>query len=386
MTRSFVLTAAILCAVTPALSQEPARGWRTWEDDTGMFTVQAVFVSSAGGRVTLRRTDGQLVTFALNKLSAFDQTFAARSAPMPVGPAFRMRQPLPAKVTDAWKAAGFDVGWSGKHSYGEFTFRSRDVDENPAFLDDETLPGLASRKSQAGVIGKLPIPGAPFALHFIDAGVFDADLQEITRIATIEMLHFHGAKITDAGIKQLTALQRLKKLSLFKCREITDDGIKELEALPQLELLHLELTPTTNACLKDVARFKALKKLSVAFTKVSDAGVPDLVPLVGLVELNLSHNHGITDAGLKPLTAFKSLTALRLNDTSVTDAGMKDVAAIRSLELLEIASNPITDEGLQELAALKSLRFLFIGDNRVKVTKEGIKALQEALPHLVIEQ
>jgi hypothetical protein len=46
----------------------------TWSDASGRFRIQAEFVSSADGKVTLRRADGRLVEVPLVKLSPSDQT------------------------------------------------------------------------------------------------------------------------------------------------------------------------------------------------------------------------------------------------------------------------------------------------------------------------
>ena len=48
---------------------------RTWTDATGQFTVQATFVSLTGDKVDLRRTDGQMITVPLSRLSAPDQAY-----------------------------------------------------------------------------------------------------------------------------------------------------------------------------------------------------------------------------------------------------------------------------------------------------------------------
>jgi hypothetical protein len=93
------------------------------------------------------------------------------------------------------------------------------------------------------------------------------------------------------------------------------------------------------------------------------------------VRLNLSE---ITDAGLRELAPFKSLTTLHLGDTQVTDAGLKDAAALRNLAKLDLSYTAVTDAEIQGLVALKNLTTLYL--HRSKVTNEGVKALRKALP------
>ncbi len=48
---------------------------RTWTDSKGKHKTQAEFVSYEKSQVTLRKTDGQLVTLQLTKLSREDQRY-----------------------------------------------------------------------------------------------------------------------------------------------------------------------------------------------------------------------------------------------------------------------------------------------------------------------
>ncbi len=71
----------------PASLASKARGSRTWSDASESFKVDAVFVSSVDGKVTLRRTDGREVTVSLDRLSDEDQKYvnqlqAAAASPL----------------------------------------------------------------------------------------------------------------------------------------------------------------------------------------------------------------------------------------------------------------------------------------------------------------
>ena len=62
------ICAVLFCGTSAAQS-------RTWTDSTGRYTVEAEFVSVAGGQVTLKKTDGQEITLPLDRLSAADREF-----------------------------------------------------------------------------------------------------------------------------------------------------------------------------------------------------------------------------------------------------------------------------------------------------------------------
>jgi hypothetical protein len=57
----------------------------------------------------------------------------------------------------------------------------------------------------------------------------------------------------------------------------------------------------------------------------------------------------VTDAGLKELARLKSLKELSLFKTHVTDAGLKELAGLMSLQFLDLRKTKVTDAGLREL-------------------------------------
>ena len=68
-----------------------------------------------------------------------------------------------------------------------------------------------------------------------------------------------------------------------------------------------------------------------------------------------------------------------MHSTGVTDAGLKELATLKNLTTLDLSNTGVTDAGLKELAPLKNLTTLNLG-GFTRVTDEGIKELQKALP------
>jgi hypothetical protein len=63
---------------------------------------------------------------------------------------------------------------------------------------------------------------------------------------------------------------------------------------------------------------------------------------------------------------------------------MKHLAKLKSLCRLDLQNTEVTDAGLKELASLKSLTRLYLSDFKGRsdrVTKAGVKELQQALPN-----
>ena len=78
---------------------------------------------------------------------------------------------------------------------------------------------------------------------------------------------------------------------------------------------------------------------------------------------------------------------LLLNGTSVTDAGLEYLERLTSLEALDLGNTQVTDAGLEHLKGLRSLRWLnvhWVHFHDRRVTDEGVKELQGALPNCAI--
>ena len=144
-----------------------------------------------------------------------------------------------------------------------------------------------------------------------------------------------------------------------------------------------------------------LRFLSLAETRVGDAGLVHLQTLTHLQELHLDHSD-ITDAGLKLLTTLPNLEILDLKGTRITDAGLAEVGRLERLKGLYLTRTAITDAGLENLRNLSELETLILWDTAIgdaglehlkslqhlkevilwntRVTQQGAEALQTALP------
>ena len=144
-----------------------------------------------------------------------------------------------------------------------------------------------------------------------------------------------------------------------------------------------------------------LRFLSLAETRVGDAGLLHLQSLTHLQELHLDHSD-ITDEGLKLLTPLSHLEILDLKGTRITDAGLIHVGRLAGLKGLYLTRTGITDAGLEHLRNLSKLETLILWDTAIgdagleplkslphlkevilwntRVTQQGAEALQTALP------
>jgi hypothetical protein len=108
-----------------------------------------------------------------------------------------------------------------------------------------------------------------------------------------------------------------------KARHAHDDRLRSLT---------LAGTKITNAGLANVRDLTQLSTLNLGNTPISDLGLRHLERLKNLFELDLGRT-GITDAGIERLKGLKSLYRLRIEQTKVTPTGVKDLQQVLGLTL-----------------------------------------------------
>src|SRR6185312_10201407 len=121
----------------------------------------------------------------------------------------------------------------------------------------------------------------------------------------------------------------------------TDDQLAPVADLDRL--LELRVSGEWRVTDAGLAHLRGLKGLQVVMLKdvhVNDAGLADLADLPSLQELFLWRADGITDAGWANLARMAELRELTLGHTGMTGAGARHLAGLTKLQSLQIFSNP----------------------------------------------
>ncbi len=176
---------------------------------------------------------------------------------------------------------------------------------------------------------------------------------EWPRLQTGQKLDLLATQISDRELESLlTSLHDLRFLSLAETK-VGDAGLVHLQSLTSLQELHLDHTEVTDSGLKLLASLPSLEILDLKGTRITDEGLAEIGRLTRLKGLYLTRT-GITDAGLEHLRGLSNLETLILWDTGIGDAG------------------------LEHLKPLQRLQEVILWNTRV--TQEGAAALQDALP------
>jgi hypothetical protein len=148
-------------------------------------------------------------------------------------------KPLDAKVIQAWKNAGAEVGWMGADGFS--------LKEKPGYV-----PAFRIKDWQAGQFAALPVPKEAFGLDLRRGPPRNGLVRELAEMKSLQALSIAGTSLTDRALKDLAGW------------------------LKNLETLHVDSAKVTDAGLKELAGLKKLQTLVHSNTQVTAAGVAEL--------------------------------------------------------------------------------------------------------------
>ena len=173
---------------------------------------------------------------------------------------------------------------------------------------------------------------------------------EWPRLQSGQKLDLLSTQISDRELGNLLAsLHDLRFLSLAETR-VGDAGLAHLQSLTSLQELHLDHTDITDEGLKLLASLPNLEILDLKGTRITDAGLAEVGRLKGLKGLYLTRT-GITDAGLAHLRGLSQLETLILWDTGIGDAGLEHLKPLKRLQEVILWGTPVTRQGAEALQA-----------------------------------
>jgi len=212
----------------------------------------------------------------------------------------------------------------------------------------------------------------------------DASFKELAGLTGLKSLKLDGTNLTLANTGATFAqFKKLVELDAGGSR-VDDDGLLALCAARALEKLSLRATSVSDRGFQPIAQLMKLKELNLGeIPALTGAGFADCVELSGLETVHLNDS-GITDKGMKAIARLYDLKHLDLDRTKITDDGIKFLAGKRALEKLSFQETKVGDAGLLAVAAeVKSLKKVEV--RKSKVTK-GVQAdVRKANPDLAVD-
>ena len=211
---------------------------------------------------------------------------------------------------------------------------------------------------------KIPSDGLHF-LYFNIRAPIEGQLQHISHLTELRVLHLRGCPVTDEEILNIANLTKLESLQCSAYGHtdqgygITDESMKIFGKFTKLKVLTLRSNPITDIGLESLATCNELETLQMAGSKVTGKGLNTLYMVPNLKNLSFGvYDEGapIDDEGLKTLGELTQIEHLNLTASNITDEGFKHLAKLENLQTLTLDNTEITDDALQALSDLQHLK------------------------------
>lgn len=144
----------------------------------------------------------------------------------------------------------------------------------------------------------------------------------------------------------------------------------------------LRNTWVTDGDLTRLTRLPELEVIDLAYTKITDLGLEELIPLSHVRILNLRYAEYVTDLGVAHLKHWKQLERLDLRGTKVTSSVFDHAAGLEQLRFLDVAHSRVNDDFFERLAQLDHLEEFSFGGNKMSGAALPLLKLMPALRKL----
>jgi hypothetical protein len=149
--------------------------------------------------------------------------------------------------------------------------------------------------------------------------------EDIPRFEVVEMLRWQGTP-KDAEIQNLLRARNLKTLIFYA--DVSDSQLAVMGRIQTLRHLHL-IGPITDVGLREIHNLSSLEELDLSLTRVSDAGLIDLVSHLPILRKLALRGTRISDDGLSALISSPGIKSVDLTLTRTTDDGVRRAKARR---------------------------------------------------------
>lgn len=235
-------------------------------------------------------------------------------------------------------------------------------------------------------------------LSLISAEGEDRNLRIISAsFPNLTHLEIYEAPITDNGIEFLTTLSNLEVLSLYECRELTEESHGTIGQLTKLRSLTLSSCPSAltkrdkgkgvqiqqtslsvlrseleDCSFSSLCSLKNLQKLDVGpFMAITPMAAACLLQMPSIRELTLHQCQLLDDEGLANICKMTSLVKLDLCKCQFVTSFFP-ITRLTGLKRLSLKRSSINNEDLAALTLLPRLKKLDIGECP-KITDEGMR-------------
>lgn len=194
----------------------------------------------------------------------------------------------------------------------------------------ETLSLLGTFVTDDNVAKLVRLPNLK-ELNLTQTLVTDAVFSHVAEMKTLEILRFEGLSSIDGhGLQVLGKAKNNPLRELHASRtKLGIAGLKHIKSIPSLRLLDITSSNLTDQQLYELRGAGNIVTLKLGFNLLTAAGMPTLVTLRDLEDLDLQNNMAIDDRALGALSKMKGLKTLNVTRTSCTPRGLQEFARLQ---------------------------------------------------------
>lgn len=215
------------------------------------------------------------------------------------------------------------------------------------------------------------------SLKIFNCSFSDEGISHLASLKNLEILKLIGNRDSTKSIKMISQFKNLRELSLSQT--INDSTLKYISNLEKLEKLYLKCcSDVTSKGFSYLTTIKNLKWLD--FYKnffMAGHAFNEIKSLTQLTHLGLNDIYLLDDKVLLSIAQLKKLEFLSLQCCSeITDLGVKYISSLPLLKILDLGFCKLTDSSIQYLRLLPQLRELYV-DNCKKITAKKFEELEK---------
>jgi len=199
-----------------------------------------------------------------------------------------------------------------------------------------------------------------------------AFFEHLGHVTTLESLNVISTKFSDEWMPNIAKLTHLKALRFTNNGKLTDAGMVQLAGLKDLESFSFVGTAITGRAYASFEGFTKLVKVSHRGSSIDDEGLEELCEhLPNLESISLAHSK-FTDAGAPNLAKLTRLKGLELG-AHATPAALKNITSL-PIEYLQLGEGFDKSESLPIIREIKTLKRLTLTNCRA-TTDDDLKLL-----------
>ena len=220
------------------------------------------------------------------------------------------------------------------------------------------------------------------SLNVISTKANDEWIAPLGRLTNLKSLRFTA--MTGRAYAQFAVLTKLVRVT-HRGSSIDDEGLKELcEHLPNLEYISLAHSKFTDSGAPNLAKLTKLKGLDIGSSKATPEALVHITKLP-LEFLELGDNFA-TAASIPVVKAIATLRRVTITHlVKVTDPELKTIATLSQLESLELDDVPFPVERLPVLKDFAFLKVLKLVDRKTGYPAETQAKIKALLPEVEVK-